>query len=88
MLLATGWSEIPGAPLSASGAMPSREGTRSSSAPGIFLDSLSSFRREQLCGGGERCIQKWVKWKGAKILQIYKERQTLISFRKGRCVCL
>lgn len=54
----------------------------------VFSDSLSSLRKEQLCGGGERRIQKWVKWKPAKILQIYKEQQTLISLRKGRCVCL
>lgn len=85
MLPATGWSESPGAPLSAAGAMP---GVRSSSAPVIFLDSLSSLRKEQLCGGGERRIQKWVKWKRAKILQIYKEQQTLISLRKvGAFTC-
>lgn len=53
----------------------------------FFLDSLSSLRKEQLCGGGECRIQKWVKWKRAKILQIYKEQQTEISLRKGRSVC-
>lgn len=88
MLPATGWSETASAPLSAAGAVPSREGARSSSVPVIFLDSLSSLRKEQLCGGGERRIQKWVKWKRAKILQIYKEQQTLISLRKGRCIYL